>query len=145
MCIMSKNKEEIIQKSYLWPALATLFLLFVLQIIPAYIKPELLIFNDHFILGYFGANNLAIITLVVFSYLPIVILDKSDKRIIRFASVILLSSILSNLLDRIFRGGATDYISIGRWPTFNIADILIVVSILIFSIDYLTGKLTNDN
>lgn len=129
-------------KKYFWSILGTFILLLILQLIPVFIRPELLLFNDHFILGYFGANNLAIILLVAFSYLPIVVLDKSDKRIVRFASVILLSSILSNLLDRIFRGGACDYISISHWPTFNIADILIIATIVILGINYL-GKNTN--
>ena len=127
-------------KSYLWPALLTLLFLFLLQLIPIYINPDFLIFNDHFILGFFGANNLAIIILVAFSYLPIVILDKSDNKTVRFSSVVLLSSILSNLLDRIFRGGACDYISIGHWPTFNIADILIIVTIVILGAAYLTDR-----
>lgn len=127
------------QKSYLWPALLTFMILLILQMIPVYIKPEFLLFNDHFILGYFGANNLAMIVLIVFSYLPIAILDKSDNRKIRLASVVLLASILSNLLDRIFRGGATDYISIGNWPTFNLADVLIIATIIILSINYLTS------
>ncbi|MEI8061230.1 MAG: signal peptidase II [Candidatus Berkelbacteria bacterium] len=125
-------------KLYLWPALFALLVLFLLQLIPVYINPDFLIFNDHFILGFFGANNLAIIILVAFSYLPIVILDKSDNKTVRFSSAVLLSSILSNLLDRIFRGGACDYISIGRWPTFNIADVLIIVAIVILGLRYLT-------
>jgi len=124
-------------KKYLWPIFGTFFLLLALQLIPVFIKPEFLLFNDHFILGYFGANNLAVILLVVFSYLPIVTLDKSENKTVRFSSVILLSSILSNLLDRIFRGGATDYISIKNWPTFNIADALIIVAIAILSIAYI--------
>ncbi|MCX6810598.1 MAG: signal peptidase II [Candidatus Berkelbacteria bacterium] len=126
------------KQKYLWPILETLGLLLVLQLIPVYIKPEWLLFNDHFILGYFGANNLAIILLVAFSYLPILLLEKSDKRIVRFSSVILLASILSNLLDRIFRGGATDYISISNWPTFNLADVLIIVAVVILGLNYLS-------
>jgi signal peptidase II len=134
---LPKNKKEMIKK-YLWPTLGTLLLLMILQLIPVYINPAYLVFNSGFIFGYFGANNLAIIILIAFSYVPIVILDKSDKKNIRFASVIFLASILSNLLDRIFRGGATDYISIGRWPTFNIADVLIIVAIVILGINYLS-------
>lgn len=128
------------QKSFVWPALATTILLLILQLVPVYIPAELLSFNDRFILGEFQANNLALIVLVAFSYLPIVILTKSTSRWPRIASIILLASILSNLLDRIFRGGATDYISIGRWPTFNIADVLIIAGIVIIGYNYLFGK-----
>jgi len=124
-------------KSFVWSALATTMLLLLLQLVPVYIPAGLLTFNDRFILGHFQANNFAMIALVAFSYLPIVILAKSTDRLSRFVSVILLASILSNLLDRIFRGGATDYISIGKFPTFNIADILIIVGITIIGYNYL--------
>jgi len=127
-------------KSFVWSALAATILLLFLQLVPVYIPAELLFFNNRFILGEFQANNLAIIVLVAFSYLPIVILTKSTSRWPRIASIILLASILSNLLDRIFRGGATDYISIGRWPTFNVADILIIIGIVIIGYNYLLGK-----
>ena len=127
-------------KSFAWPALVTTILLLILQLIPVYIPARLISFNDRFILGEFQANNLALILLVAFSYLPIVILTKSTGRWPRIASIVLLAAILSNLLDRIFRGGATDYISIGRWPTFNIADVLIIIGIAIIGYNYLFGK-----
>lgn len=35
----------------------------------------------------------------------------------------------SNLLDRIFRGGVMDYVSLWVWPSFNVADAFIVVGV----------------
>ncbi len=128
-------------EKYLWPILFTFLVLLVLQFIPVLINPELLTFNDRFILGYFvGANNWAMIVLVAFSYFPILMLDRSNDKIVRFSSTILLASILSNLLDRVFRGGATDYITIGHWPTFNVADVLIIVSIVLLAINFLSSN-----
>lgn len=37
---------------------------------------------------------------------------------------------LSNLIDRLTHGGVIDYIMVGWWPVFNIADTLIIVGIL---------------
>jgi signal peptidase II len=33
-----------------------------------------------------------------------------------------------NLCDRIFRGGIVDFIALGRWPVFNVADIAMVAA-----------------
>jgi len=43
---------------------------------------------------------------------------------------LLSAGILSNLVDRIFRGSVVDYIDLGWWPVFNIADSLIVIGVI---------------
>jgi len=37
--------------------------------------------------------------------------------------------ILSNLIDRVLRGHVVDYLDLGWWPVFNIADSMIVIGI----------------
>jgi lipoprotein signal peptidase len=36
-----------------------------------------------------------------------------------------------NLVDRFRRGGVVDFISVGRWPAFNLADAAIVTGVVI--------------
>ena len=48
----------------------------------------------------------------------------------------ILGGALGNSIDRIFLGGVTDFISLGFWPSFNIADSAIttgVIGLIIFS------------
>jgi signal peptidase II len=39
---------------------------------------------------------------------------------------LILGGATSNLLDRLTRGGVVDFIAVGRWPTFNLADAAMV-------------------
>lgn len=41
---------------------------------------------------------------------------------------------LGNLLDRLTRGSVVDYVDIGLWPTFNLADVAISVGVLLLVI-----------
>ena len=44
---------------------------------------------------------------------------------------------LGNLVDRVRTGVVTDYIDVGSWPPFNLADIAITVGVVIFAWAYL--------
>jgi len=46
---------------------------------------------------------------------------------------LILGGIIGNLIDRLRLGGVTDFISVGWWPAFNIADSGIVVGAIIFA------------
>lgn len=44
---------------------------------------------------------------------------------------------LGNLADRIRADAVTDYIQIGSWPAFNVADIAVTAGVLILALSYL--------
>ena len=52
-----------------------------------------------------------------------------------FSLGMVLGGTVGNLIERLRPdlGGVTDFISVGIWPTFNLADSAIVVGILLFS------------
>ena len=56
-----------------------------------------------------------------------------DNLLTRIALGLVLGGIIGNLIDRLRFGGVTDFISIGWWPAFNIADSGIVVGAIIFA------------
>ena len=73
-----------------------------------------------------GNIGLSLIVLtVIFKY----IFDQKDNmnyRIVVFLSLIIAGG-LSNVIDRIFKGAVFDFIKIGNFPIFNLADCFIVI------------------
>ena len=56
-----------------------------------------------------------------------------DNRLGRLALGLILGGTVGNLIDRLHLGYVTDFIDVGIWPTFNIADSAIVVGVIIFA------------
>ena len=54
-----------------------------------------------------------------------------DHGVIRLALGMQLGGAIGNLLDRVRMGEVTDFIHVGRWPTFNVADASITISIVV--------------
>ena len=44
---------------------------------------------------------------------------------------------LGNLVDRLRAGEVTDYVEVGSWPPFNLADIAITVGVAVFALIFL--------
>jgi signal peptidase II len=44
---------------------------------------------------------------------------------------------LGNLLDRIRHDAVTDFVALGSWPPFNLADVAITLGVLLFALIYL--------
>ena len=56
-----------------------------------------------------------------------------DYRLTNSALGLVLGGTIGNLIDRLRSGYVTDFIDVGIWPVFNIADSAIVVGIIIFA------------
>ncbi len=56
-----------------------------------------------------------------------------DNRLSKVALGLVLGGTAGNLIDRLRFGYVTDFIDVGIWPTFNIADSAIVVGVIILA------------
>lgn len=66
-----------------------------------------------------------------------------SNRINNITFGLLYGGILGNLIDRVFYGYVRDFISIGKFPVFNIADIAIVTGIILLIITSIKGELNS--
>jgi signal peptidase II len=61
----------------------------------------------------------SIVSLVIIYYFHQV---PRNERVLRFAMAMLLGGAVGNLIDRIYQGHVTDFVSVGVFPVFNVAD-----------------------
>jgi signal peptidase II len=94
------------------------------------------------IVAIFGIAFLLVYAFLLYRYYPVI-----DNPLGWSALGLILGGITGNLIDRLCYlfhqlGGITDFISIGWWPAFNIADSAIVVGaiLVVYSLLFLTKK-----
>lgn len=73
-----------------------------------------------------------LVSLVIILYFPKV---PRQERLLRLAMAMQLGGAVGNLIDRLIQGHVTDFISVGTFPVFNVADasISIGVAVLVIS------------
>lgn len=79
---------------------------------------------------------LAALTIVVLA-LAWVFWSRGRGSVLSFVGLgLIIGGALGNLLDRVFRGRVLDFIDLGWWPVFNVADIAIVGGVIITLLVY---------
>jgi signal peptidase II len=87
--------------------------------------------------GMFQGNNIlfAIIAFcvacVIVYYYPQV---PTEDKVLRFALAMQLGGALGNFVDRVFVGEVTDFVSVGNFAVFNVADSCITVGVLVLAL-----------
>ena len=64
----------------------------------------------------------------------------SQSRLVKVGLGLLLGGAIGNLIDRIWLGGVVDFIDLGAWPIFNVADSAIVIGAFIIILSLLLGQ-----
>jgi signal peptidase II len=78
-----------------------------------------------------GANDYLIWIAIIAIGMILYLWDKFPRSLLaRIFLVFILAGSVGNLIDRIFLGYVTDFIDIGFWPVFNLADSLVTVGVV---------------
>lgn len=91
-------------------------------------------YNTGVAFGMFQNGNLifaiiaAIVSAAIFIFYPRI---PREERILRIATSMMLAGAIGNLIDRITVGHVTDFISLGSFAVFNIADMSITLGVCI--------------
>lgn len=90
--------------------------------------------NDGLIFGLYG-NNL--ISIMLSAALLAILYFFREK--LGFLIIFIAGGAISNILDRLIYGGSIDYIAIGNFPVFNLADIFITMGCLVLALSIALG------
>ena len=83
--------------------------------------------------GLFQDQNLPLLFVSLVGVLVLAYIYQSQERptnLLRVSIALMLGGALGNLIDRIHQGHVTDFIDVGPWPVFNLADSAIVVGLI---------------
>jgi signal peptidase II len=86
--------------------------------------------------GLFQGQNLPLLIVSLVGVVVLAYIYRSQKRpglLMRTSIALMLGGAIGNLLDRIMQGHVTDFIDIGPWPVFNLADSAIVVGLIVMA------------
>tara|TARA_B100001123_G_scaffold352925_1_gene404693 strand:+ start:655 stop:1179 length:525 start_codon:yes stop_codon:yes gene_type:complete len=106
-----------------------------------------LVYNDGLIFGIFSDLDrpwiMTILVLVAISVLSLLYTQQlnAPTTATKLTFGITLGGALGNLVDRLRLGYVVDYMDLGWWPVFNLADAAINVSMVLFLFLLMTGRL----
>ncbi len=82
----------------------------------------------------------AVLTTVVLVVLAVWLVRIGDEGVaVMLGGGLLAGGAVGNLIDRLARGGVTDFVDIGRWPAFNVADVAIVAAAVLIVVALMRG------
>ena len=80
--------------------------------------------------------GLVLVTLAALGLIVYLFARDPGRRGMWIASGLVVGGALGNLVDRVLAGEVTDYIAVGSWPPFNVADIAITCGVALLALIY---------
>ncbi len=93
-------------------------------------------FNTGSIFGLFQGNNTPLILVSFVGVAVLILLYRSQRYptgLLRLSLGLQLGGAFGNLVDRVRLGHVTDWVDVGPWPVFNVADASIVTGLVILA------------
>ncbi len=90
-----------------------------------------------------GKRLMLIIVSLILLYFLIKYYIKIEDKVEKISITLILSGLIGNLIDRIFLGKVIDFIGVGSFPIFNVADSYVVIGIFILLV-YVIGSDISD-
>lgn len=84
-----------------------------------------------------GGARLVLLTAVALAVVGYVFSRNPTRPGMWVAAGLLAGGALGNLADRIRADAVTDYIAIGSWPAFNLADVCVTLGVLLLAFSYI--------
>lgn len=84
-----------------------------------------------------AGTGLVLVTLAALALIAYVFGRDPERQGMWVAVGLLAGGALGNLIDRLVAGEVTDYIVVGSWPPFNLADIAITAGVVLMVLIYL--------
>ncbi|HEY2333946.1 MAG TPA: signal peptidase II [Solirubrobacterales bacterium] len=83
-----------------------------------------------------GGTRLVLLTAVALAVVGYVFARNPTRPGMWIAAGLLAGGALGNLADRVRADAVTDYIQIGSWPAFNLADVCVTAGVLLLALSY---------
>lgn len=103
--------------------------------------------NTGGVFGFFSNQTFLITVAAVVSVVVILLYSRhkmAQSMLVKVSLGLILGGSIGNLIDRIRMGAVTDFIDVGAWPVFNLADSAIDIGIVLLII-YLILKMRKDS
>jgi len=81
--------------------------------------------------------GLVLVTVAALALIAYVFSRDPERKGMWVAAGLLAGGALGNLIDRLVAGEVTDYIDVGSWPPFNLADVAITAGVVLMVLIYI--------
>jgi signal peptidase II len=87
-----------------------------------------------------GGSRLVLLTVLALVVIGLLFWRDPARPGMWVAVGLLAGGALGNLADRVRADAVTDYVQIGSWPAFNLADVAVTAGVLVLALSYLVEK-----